>query len=174
MAKAKVRMVTASVDIKALVDKGFGVDTEIKNLSYQDKAIKTSISETVGAEIDTTVESSVKVAGDHAVATVSKRIALKLDDGAEEYNTVIAAVDNGLLDGVVEKKLGLAVPPEKVAEAAKILEAAGINTTVTKSYKVIPAADRPAIGSVEEDQARKALSKAVTEDAVFSIKYTGL
>ena len=172
MAKAAVKVLeNVGVEVVALIDKGAAIDTELKNLGFQDKGIKAKLGELVGDSINLEDGPSVKVSGDNAIATITKKQALSLNVGCEAYAEVEKAMKAGLLAGAVEKILGLAVAPDQIEKAAEALKAAGIGVTVTSEFKVVPEQERPAAVTAEEQAARKALVEATEVKFSFAIKY---
>lgn len=171
MAGSKIRLIEASEDVAALVDQGADVGVELKNLGYQDKAIKAKLVEKTSGEINVDESPSVKVAGNKSIATVTAKTALKINSTAEAFPKVEAAISKGLLDGVVNVSKSIAVPPDAVDKTVALLEAAGIGVSVQTKMGVVPELKRPVAASVEEKQARADLAGAVESDVTYTVKY---
>jgi hypothetical protein len=174
MAKKEIRMILAKDSLALLIDRGASVDVELKNLTFEDKGIKSKINEQVVADF-AEGEQSLRFDGKQARALISKTDTFNINTGAESFTKVKAAVDAGLLKEVVDVTQKLSVPPAHLAKAAAILTAAGIPASLTDSYEVEPEAYRAllakATSTVEEDEARKALAASVEHGTNFRVKY---
>lgn len=174
MAKKEMRVIVASGDVAGLVDHGCDVDTQIKNLGFEDKGIKTKITDAVGPQIDKS-ETSVRVAGTRALATVTAVESVELDPEAKRVSEVMAAVDGGLLDGMVDKKMVLSVDSKDAAQAKEILNKAGLRANVLVSVKVsaegLRDAKAQAFGPPENAKALEALRESVKRDVTYRVKY---
>jgi len=171
MAKKEIRMVMASGDAAGIVDHGFEVDTQLKNLTFEDKGIKSKISEFAATEIQSG-ETSVRFRGTQAAAVVSAVEKVELDAEAESFPVVRSAIDSGLLEGFVERKLSLVVPPAEVERAAEALKAAGIKVSVAESLSVTAdALKNKEVASVEQGAAVKALKACSKSDVSYRVKY---
>jgi len=173
-AKKEVRQIVAADQLANLIDRGATVDIEIKNFGYEDKGLKTKISEQVST-LFSEGEQSLRFDGKAARALVSKVESCELNTGADTFVAVKAALDKGLLKDVVSEKQVLSVPPSVAVKAAEILKAAGLAVSLATSYEVDPDSYREllskATSTVEEDEARKALAAAVKKDTTYRIKY---
>lgn len=169
-----IRIITASANMAALVDNGADVDTEIKNLTYEDKGIKNKIVEGVAGEFQEG-EKSIRVEGTTARAVVTVVKSFEIDAGRESFPSLRKAVDGGLLADVVQEKRTLVVPPDDAKRAADVLVRAGINATVKTSMEVESAnADefrRRGLSSPEENDARDALNGCLVEKTAHRVKY---
>lgn len=169
-----IRAVVVSADVAAVIDRGADVDTVIKNLSNEDKGLKTKITEAAQNQLDE-FELSVRLLGKTAAAVVSGVEKLDLDVGSEQFPQVREAIDKGLLSGVVERTVSLVVPPGDVERAAGELRKAGIRATVTESLKIVDASVLSGagsfVGSVQAGEAIIALAKCVKRDVSFRVKY---
>jgi hypothetical protein len=177
MAKREIKAVTASADVAAIIDRGADVDTQIKNLTFEDKGLKGKISEAAQAQLNED-ELSVRLLGKTAAVVVSGVEKIDLNTGAEQFPQVREAIKNGLLTGIVERSLSLTLPPDDVVRAAEALEKAGIRATVTESLKVSAEALRGmSTGktlSVQHADALANLSKCLTKDVSYRVKYEKL
>jgi len=169
-----IRIVTASADVSAVVDRGAEVDENIKNLTYEDKGLKAKLSEVAQSQFAED-ESSIKLEGSKARAAVSSVEKTEVDPAAEKFTEVQKAVRAGLLEGIVTRKMSLVVPPGDVEKAAEALKTAGIQATVTESLSVKPDDLRNALKSeslsVEHTQAKTALKESVVTSVTYRIKY---
>ena len=171
MAKKEIRMIVAAADVAGIVDHGADVDTQLKNLSFEDKGIKAKLAECVTGEFQTG-ESSVRLTGEKAAAVITATEKTDIDCSAESFAAVRKAIDDGILEGVVERKLSLVVPPADVQRAADALKAAGIMATVTESLSVSAETLRTQeASSVEQSKAIGALKGCVTTDVSYRVKY---
>jgi hypothetical protein len=172
MAKKEIRMITASEDVASIIDQGSEIDTELKNLSYKDKGFKKKISESATPLMNED-ELSVRLEGNtaKAVVTASKKYSFAAD--AEKAPAVIDAFDKGLLSGVLKKSQSVNIPAEKLQEAVSVLQAAGIQATLSTAYSVDGAAYREFSdeGSPEVAAAKTALDSCVDESTTFRVKY---
>ena len=75
----EMRMIMASEDISGLIDHGAEVDNQIKNLTSEDKGIKSKLTETISPQIQEG-ESSVRVKAtvSAVVVTVVERVDIDL------------------------------------------------------------------------------------------------
>jgi len=174
MAKREIKAVEASADVAAIIDRGSDVDIQIKNLSSEDKGLKTKITEAAQNQLNPG-ELSVRLLGKTAAAVVSGVEKIDLDVNAEQFPVVREAILNGLMGGIVERNVCLVVPPGDIEKAAGILTAAGIRATVTESIKVVDAAvltgNAGYAVTVQAGQAIEALKKCVKKDVSFRVKY---
>ena len=111
MAKKEIRLITASDEVRSLVDQGAKVNTELGNLTMQDKGIKAKLVEHVStAFLDG--ETSVRVDAETARAMVTAVEKATLNTGAERFPEVKQAVAEGFLPGIVERSRSLVIPPD--------------------------------------------------------------
>jgi len=169
-----VRIITASADVAAIVDRGAEVDENLKNLTYEDKGLKVKITE-VGSEAMEDGESSVKLEGSSSRALVSSSEKLDIDASAERYPEMKDAVDKGLLEGVVTRKMVLTVPQGDVDRAAEALKAAGIDATVSESLSVkaadVKKASESEVASSDHATAQAALKDCLVSKVSYRVKY---
>lgn len=174
MAKKEIRMVTAEESLATLIDRGATIDVELKNLSFEDKGIKTKLGERVGSDFSEG-EQSLRFDGNKARALVTRVDNVDINTGAEKFADVKLAIEKGLLKDVVEVSQKLTVPPAMIEQAAEILKAAGIAASLSTSYAVDPGAYRDLLSkstsTVEDDEARKSLAASVEESMTFRVKY---
>jgi hypothetical protein len=171
---SNVRVITASADMAAIVDRGADVDENLKNLTYEDKGLKAKITE-AGSEAMEGDETSVKLEGSHARALISTSERLDIDASAERYSEMKAAVDKGLLEGIVDRKLVLTVPMGDVDRAAEALQAAGIEATVSESLSVkkadVKKAAESEVASTDHATAQAALKDCLVSKVSYRVKY---
>jgi hypothetical protein len=175
MAKREIRAVTAGDDIAGLIDRGSDIDTQVKNLTFEDKGIKTKITQSAQDQLDSG-ELSVRLVGKTAAAVVSGVEKVDLDVGSEQFLQVREATVNGILKGIVSRKLDLAVPEGDIERAAEELRKLVIQAVVTETFKVEDASDitdpqKAFVGSVQKTEAIVALSKCIKRDVSFRVKY---
>jgi hypothetical protein len=173
MAKAKkeVRILKASEDMANLVDRGADIDTNLKNLGFEDKGIKTKLAEVFCGKL-AEGETSIRIAGNTAGAMLTAVDSVEMNYGADRFDDVRSAMDSGLLEGFVEKTLSLVVPSTDVDKAAEILIAAGVKASVAETVKVESEALRSKVpASKEQSDAVGALKSCVTIDRSYRVKY---
>jgi len=174
MAKREIKVFTASSDIAAVIDRGAEVDAQIKTLGTEDKGLKTKITDSAQSQLSDD-DLSVRMMGSKAAAVVSSVERIDLDAGHEQFPIVRAAIDKGLLQGVIERTVSLVVPPGDVEKAAKILKEAGILANISEGLKVAledwrTVRDTRSVNT-EEAEAEKALLKCVKRDVTYRVKY---
>ena len=173
MAK-EIRLITASADLVSTVDRGAQVDSEIKTLTVEDKAIKAKITGFIDDEFKEG-ETNLKLAGTKAEAVVTAVEKYTLNASAPSYPELRKAVDSGLLQGIVDKSQQLAVPPEQIVKAAEALKKAGVPATIVESFSVNAAAYRESmsseVSSPEQTVARRNLKACVSREVAFRVKY---
>lgn len=171
MAKKEVRILTASESMAKVVDRGADIDTEKKNLDFEDKGIKAKLAAEFGGKL-VKDETSIKIAGTHAAAMLTAVDSVKLNYDAEGFPVVRDAMDSGLLQGFVEKTLSLVVPPADVDKAAEILIAAGVKASVAETVKVEAESLRSKVPtSKEQSDAVNALKGCVSVERSYRVKY---
>lgn len=175
MAKREIKAVQAEGDVAAIIDRGADIDAQIKNLGFEDKGIKTQITNKAMDQLDEG-ELSVRLLGKTSAAVVSGVEKIELNPAAEQYPQVLAAVRSGLLNGIVSRTLGITIAAEDVERAAAELAKAGITATVTETVKLVDTSvltdpSHAMVGSVQEGEAVVALSKCVKNDLSFRVKY---
>ena len=173
MPKKEIRIVTASEDVAAIIDRGAEVKTQLDNLTYEDKGLKVKIGQLAQDAFDPEVgETSIRLEGNSAIATVSESERLTINAGAETFPKLKEAVEAGLLNVVTVKK-ELKVPPADIARAAEVLEQAGIKASVVESLN-ITADDVRTMGqpaNQEELEARHALMGCIESSKSYRVKY---
>ena len=174
MAKKEIRVITASDDLAGLIDHGADLDTQIKNVTFEDKGVKAKIVEHVSGQIDSG-EISVRVTGKTAAALVTAAESVELDTGAKRLPEVLKAVEKGLLSDFVEKKESLVVESGDVKNAKEILNKAGLRAMVNTSMKISAEALRNHKAGLLEPQERvsalEALKESITTDVTYRVKY---
>lgn len=164
-----IRKIVASVDIAPLIDRGASVDTELKNLTYEDKGIKARLTEVAGSELQTG-ETGIRLAGNESAAVISTVEKYELDASNEKFAEVQKAVEEGKLSGIMEKTQQLAVPPADIDKAADILKKAGINAMIAQAFTVSGDGFRNRDDSLEQGL-EKALTACVSKSVSFRVKY---
>lgn len=174
MAKSSIRVVTASSDEAAIIDRGADVKTQLDNLGYEDKGLKTKIGEIAANRLEDD-ETNIRLEGNRAVATVSETEKLTINAGAETFPALKKAVGDGFLSGVVTVKKDLKVPPDDVVRASEVLREAGINASVVESLSIksddLRKMEQCEVASREEYDARQALKGSVESSKSYRIKY---
>ncbi len=177
MAKREIKAVTASADVAAIIDRGADVDAQIKNLGFEDKGLKGKITEAARNQLDEG-ELSVRLLGKFASATVSGVEKIDLDMSSEQFPKVREAINNGLLNGIVDRTQTLTLPPADVERAAEVLSKAGIKAVVTESLKVSAESLRSMASGktmlVQQADAFVALTKCLIKDVSFRVKFDKL
>lgn len=173
MAK-EIRMVSASADIAPLIDRGADVDTQIKNLTYEDKGIKARLGETASNTIQEG-ETSIRFKGEKSAAVVSAVEKLELNADAEDFTKVKNAVESGLLAGLVEKEQQLVIPAAQIEDAVACLRHNGFKSAMIAETLTINAESFKKIDlndvSSEQGKARNALNKCVSKTVTYRVKY---
>lgn len=170
MPKKTLRKITASEDVAAIIDEGKRVNTELTNLTYQDKGFKSKIADAAEFEEG---ETSIKMEGNVAVATVTASEKMDIDVNAESFREIEEAVSDGFLDGIVSVKKTLVVPGQSLEAAIHALKEAGIKASFQTKYSLDTKAYREFRddGSPDKANAKKALDKCVEKKTTFRIKY---
>lgn len=173
MAKSKTKLITASGQVQGLVEQGYGIDVDIKNLTFKDKGVKKLLSESLKDEFDETTSVRVEATNGAAMVTQSEKYVIKGD--AETIVKVREAAENGLLGDAVKTQKVLNVPVADRQKAAKILQAAGISATILVELSIIPAEYRELqnseSASVDSVDAKNALKEVVDRKVSYRIKY---
>jgi len=168
-----MKRIMASEDMAKIIERGAEVDTEIKNLTFEDKGIKAKLVTMAGEVIGE--DTSVRFSATHSAAVISAIEKVEFDASAEKAGIVKDAVRCGLLGGVVEWKQSLIIPPGQVENARKILNAAGISSTIEEDWEVKPSGYREFTGSthasIEADNLGKVLKGAVRKTVTYRVKY---
>jgi hypothetical protein len=169
--KREIRVIVASEDVAAIIDRGFEVDEQIKKLTTEDKGCKTKLTEVAKAQIGED-EVSVRLTGKVAAVVVSGAEKVELDVTAELFPKVRAAIASGLLSDIVERSVQLVVLPENVEKAAAVLNKAGIKATIAETLKVTAEKLRTATTtSVEAGLARADLAKCIKKETTYRVKF---
>ena len=173
MAKSKARLVVASEEVQGLVDKGFDVDVDLKNKTFEDKGIKHSLSQKLASKFGN--DKSIRVEGEKARALVGRTEKFVINGDAESLATVREAVEKGLLSDAVEVEHVLNVPASDRKRAAEVLEAAGIKATTSATMKVKPEGYRTLrdseTSSVELADVKELLQKVIERSISYRIQY---
>jgi hypothetical protein len=170
---SKAKLITGSEKVLGLVDRGYEVDVEIKNLGFEDKGIKKMLAEELLEEFGD--DTSIRVEGSSAAAVVTQSEKFTLDSKSADIVGVHAATERGLLGDAVKLEESLAVPADECQRASEILKAAGIEALVMTKMSVNPAEyralnDRESV-SAEEAQAKEALDRLVKKTVSHRVKY---
>ena len=174
MAKRDIRSFTASGDVAAIIDRGADVDTQIKNLGFEDKGLKTKITDIAQAQLSGD-ELSIRMSGVKSVAVVSGVERVDLNAGSDQFPVVRAGIDKGLLSKYVERSASLTVPPGDVERAALALRSIGIQANVEESLKITIESMRTLkevrSTNAEVAAAEVALLSCLKKDVSFRVKY---
>lgn len=172
MAKKEIRKIVASEDVAGLIDRGAEIDTELKNLTYQDKGHKKKITE-VAENLLQEGELSVRVAGKNASAVITASEKYSFNGSNERAAEVTSAAENGILGGVVKVSTSVAIPPADIERAVKVLNEAGIQATLSKSYGIDAQKYRDFSdeGSPEVAAVKGILDECVEKAVSFRVKY---
>lgn len=174
MGKSNAKLITASETVKGLIDRGFEVDVQIKNLGFEDKGIKKMLAD----ELESSFEddsTSVRVEGADGAAIVSQFEKYTIDGDAEELAHVEDIADKGFLGDALKVAKVLNIPTSDLERAEEVLREAGIDASLSAKISVSPPdyralKDRESV-SVEETAAYNALSKLINRSVSFRIKY---
>lgn len=175
MAKREIRAIQATEDIATVIDHGADVDTQIKNLTFEDKGCKSKITDLAQKQLEDG-ELSVRLVGNISAATVSSVVKLDIDVNSDQFASVNEAIKNGLLAGIVERNVTLVVPPAEIERAAEELQKLGIQATVLESIKVSGEKLRDEMetgktASATYVNAIHALSNCLKREVSFRVKY---
>lgn len=174
--KVTARSVTASDEVRELVDRGSEVDTQMKNLAFEDKGIKTKLGDAATGEMGEG-ELSIRLEGNKAAALVSVSEKYELDANAQEFDQTEAAIRQGTFGDAVKVERTLAVPPDDVGRAAAVLSQAGFaNVAIKTEYMVSPEEFRILSASVQSDpvaaRAVERLKRSVVRKTSTRISYS--
>jgi hypothetical protein len=170
MAKKEMRMLVAAADMAGVIDHGAEIDTQLKNLTFEDKGIKTKLTDTLSPEIQKG-ESSVRFCGKVAAAVITAVEKIDIDCSSEAFPKVREAIDNGILEGVVDRKLSLVVPPLELNKAAEVLKQAGLHATLAETLSVTAEALRQKALTEDLVMAIGQLEKCVKRETTYRVKY---
>ena len=166
----EMRMIMASEDISGLIDHGAEVDNQIKNLTSEDKGIKSKLTETISPQIQEG-ESSVRVKATVSAVVVTVVERVDIDLASPIYPKVKEAIEDGILEGVVERKLSLIVPPLDLVKSANVLKKAGIKATVSESISVKAEDLRKEALTEDLKKAMECLKQCVKIETMYRVKY---
>ncbi len=173
MAKG-IRVVTASADMAAIIDRGADVDIELKNLGFEDEGLKKKIREAATSSM-MEGETTLRLEGEKAAAVVSASEKMQVRAAAEQFDELKGVVKKGLLEGVVTSKQELVVPPADIERAVEALNQAGIGASIVESLSVKAADVRSMRESEAESSehvnARKALEACLVSTVSYRVKY---
>ena len=171
--KSKARLVVASEEVRSVVDKGFGIDVELKNFTFEDKGIKSLLAKKLETQFGD--DTSIKVEGELGSATVTQSEKFSIKGEAEKVAEVREAAENGLLLEAVKLEQEINVPVADREKAAKILQAAGIKATTSVKMTIDPAELRilrdSETASVESSEAKSVLDSVVERAVSYRVKY---
>ena len=174
MGKSKARLVTASEHITGLVDRGFEIDVDLKNLSVEDKGIKKILGDSLEDSFDG--DTSIAVVGSSGMATIGRTEKYAIKGDADTVEVVRTAAESGLLGKAVSTETLLNVPVADRERAAAILKAAGIVATTVVNLSIDPEEYRALMGSasasVESVEARNALAEVAVKTVGYRITYS--
>jgi hypothetical protein len=177
MAKVKstIRKVEASGDIVGLIDHGYDVDTQLKNLTFEDAGVKKILLDKVSKEMKEE-EKSVNFIGKKASAMVTQTQKYNIDCSDESIEEIKKLANLGMFDEAVKTEVVLKIPESYRERVAKILGAVGIEVETVVNVSVDPEAYRQFMkkenNSVEHAKAKKLLGDSVVQDVNYRIKYS--
>jgi hypothetical protein len=173
MAKKEIRRITASEDVAGLIDRGAEIDTELKNLSYQDKGHKSKLTKFVEGQLEEG-EISLRIKGNKSAAVISASEKYSFNvTGDEIEDEVVQAAEKGIFGGVVKIGTSIHIPPADLARAVEVLNEAGIAASMSKSYSIDGKAYREFSdeGSPEVAAVKSLLDECVSKTTTFRVKY---
>jgi len=172
MAK-KPRLITASEKVSNLVNRGYEVDVDLKNLTFEDKGIKKMLADELEAQFGE--DTALRVEGTNGAAVISQSETYVLNGNAETVATVREAAEKGLLGDAVKVNKVLNVPADDRERAAEILQAAGIGASTSVELTVVPADYRQLMesetASEETAAARESLKELAERKLSYRVKY---
>jgi len=172
MGKTSLRAITASEDMASLIDQGAEVDTEIKNLSFRDKALKGKITEGISPSMEEG-EKSLVVNGNKASATITTSEKCILDASKEGFELVKTAAEVDIFGDALTVKREVQIPGDDLDKAVGILIAAGINASLKTEVSVSAPEFRKLEPNGEQghDQVLDVLRRCVETEVTFRVKY---
>jgi hypothetical protein len=144
--KSTLRVASVDERLSSLVDRGFEVDVQLKNLGTEATGTKKILGEE-GVTLLQDGEKAVKLAGNIALATISTVEKYEIDASNEKFPLADAAIRSGAFSDAVKVSRTLAIAPEKVEEACALLQKAGFSVMVQTSYDINPEEFRVLTGS---------------------------
>lgn len=173
-AKDNIRVITASEDdgeFVSLIDRGADVDADLKELSKEDKTIKTQIKEVVEKLLEHD-EVSIRIKGNEATALVTAAETYTLKPVPALRKDILTLIEEGVLTGVIERKQQLVVSPENIERAADILKKAGVTgAEVTENFSINAEGFRKFKKEFADKEFVNKLDNSVTLDTTFRVKY---
>jgi len=156
--KSSAKLVEVDEHVSVLIDRGYEVDTELKNLTFEDKGIKKMLADNLEEKFgeDTTIVARGQKG--QATITVSEKYVVVGD--AEAIESTILSAKEGLLGEAVKTSTSVNIPECDMGRAVEILLAAGIGVTVEVGISVDPGAYR-ALVEGEHTTARSARARDV-------------
>lgn len=179
MSKAK----TIKVDdpVKSLIDRGFEINNQIKNLSYEDKAIKAKLQENLVNETNDVFSendsNSIAIEGNNGKAKIVKNHKIEIKGSDEEMDDAVKAVNSSEdLKNVASVVEHLDVPEHQHAKAYEVLKQAGFDVNLKSSINV----DRVKYDNLkqssamtnEEQENRQALDNVVNEKTYYKVTFS--
>ena len=169
----KARLITASEEVTGLVDRGYEVDVDIKNLGFEDKGIKKMLADKLEDEFGD--DASIVVEGNQGIATIGRSERFVLNGTADEIDGIRDSAESGFLGDAIKTEVVLNVPVADRKRAANILKAAGIDATTVVQLAVDPEEfrvlrDSP-VTSSEAADAKKALADIVESKVTYRVSY---
>ena len=171
MAK-NIRAIMASEDVGGVIDQGAEVDTEIKNLTFRDKAFKVKISEAASTDLFDG-EKSLILNGAKSSATVTATEKATLDASLEGFELVERSAREDTFRDALKIKRSVQIPGSDLDKAVSILKAAGVNALLKTEVSVSASEFRKLEpnGEQEHDEALNALKNCVSLETSFRVKY---
>lgn len=176
--KPEIRQVSKP-EIAAYIDAGHKISLDVDAKQKEDKEYRKTITGHGLAELQSG-ETSVRLMGVESAALVTRVEDMAVNTTRKAYKeTVEDAINRGLLEGVIEKKMTVKVAPTAIEKLRKLLGADFDEIcTVTTSLEVSEANLRDFYEQSKTDAEKKELAKAVKECVEKSVstrvKYTAI
>lgn len=173
--KITARTMTASDDVAGIIDRGGDVDTQLKNLSCEDKGIKKRIADEVTGKLQEG-ELALRLEGKVSAASVVVVEKYEVDASSEKFPEVDTAIRSGVFGDAVKVVKSLAISPDRVEAAYAVLKQMGMTDVMLETaYEVNPDEFRVLSGSTastpEKQAAVDALKASVARKATFRVTY---
>ena len=176
MAGKKIaKVVTANEAVGAMVDRGADVNLQLKNVQFEDVAIKGELTRAAEKEVSEGEVVNVKLVGKRSAALVVMTETFVVDATLTPFKKVQEAMDKGMLAQVVKVTSEMKIPQDKIADVVRILTAAGIPAMVQTNVAVDPDAYRELQGmtsSPELSEIKEALGFCVLRKFTTRISYS--
>ena len=168
--KDDVRVITASKNIRNVIDVGAAVDADLKDSTKKDKKLKAQIT-AAAKEILELDEVTIRLEGGENTALVSVAETYTLNPNTPLMPEIMACMGKGQLEGVMEKKQSIIIPPESIVKAAEVLKQAGIEVMMSESYPINAEGFRTFKSDFGDKEFVSKLVKEVSRDVSYRVKY---